>query len=274
MLPDQRLAYALRTSSASPAVGYHGIAPGTTQSSHRRSADHRRLMRLPHLAQAAFGAQPWRTMLVEVSVPQLSESVSEATLLAWHKKPGEFVQRDENLIDIETDKVVLELPAPEAGRADRDRQGRRRHGRQQRSDRHHRHRRKGACRQRRRSAARRPRHRQHPLRSQRRWRRQNRCSPAVSKAARRWRCQRRASWRRKQGVDLTQIEGTGRGGRVTKEDVVTQLAEPAAKPAPAPMPVDIAAGARGPSRAARADVTAAAARARSASSSRSPRQRS
>jgi 2-oxoglutarate dehydrogenase E2 component (dihydrolipoamide succinyltransferase) len=54
-------------------------------------------------------------MLVEVKVPQLSESVSEATLLAWHKKPGEYVQRDENLIDIETDKVVLELPAPEAG---------------------------------------------------------------------------------------------------------------------------------------------------------------
>src|SRR5262245_6953198 len=54
-------------------------------------------------------------MLIEVKVPQLSESVSEATLLAWHKKPGEFVQRDENLIDIETDKVVLELPAPEAG---------------------------------------------------------------------------------------------------------------------------------------------------------------
>ncbi len=54
-------------------------------------------------------------MLVEVKVPQLSESVSEATLLAWHKKPGEYVQRDENLIDIETDKVVLELPAPQAG---------------------------------------------------------------------------------------------------------------------------------------------------------------
>ena len=52
---------------------------------------------------------------MKCSVPQLSESVSEATLLAWHKKPGEFVQRDENLIDIETDKVVLELPAPEAG---------------------------------------------------------------------------------------------------------------------------------------------------------------
>jgi 2-oxoglutarate dehydrogenase E2 component (dihydrolipoamide succinyltransferase) len=54
-------------------------------------------------------------MLIEVKVPVLSESVSEATLLSWHKKAGEFVERDENLIDIETDKVVLELPAPGPG---------------------------------------------------------------------------------------------------------------------------------------------------------------
>ncbi|MGH6884648.1 MAG: 2-oxoglutarate dehydrogenase complex dihydrolipoyllysine-residue succinyltransferase [Geminicoccales bacterium] len=54
-------------------------------------------------------------MLVEVKVPQLSESVSEATLLAWHKQQGESVKRDENLIDIETDKVVLELPSPADG---------------------------------------------------------------------------------------------------------------------------------------------------------------
>ncbi|HEX7052931.1 MAG TPA: 2-oxoglutarate dehydrogenase complex dihydrolipoyllysine-residue succinyltransferase [Burkholderiales bacterium] len=54
-------------------------------------------------------------MIVEVKVPQLSESVSEATLLDWHKKEGERVSRDENLIDIETDKVVLELPAPADG---------------------------------------------------------------------------------------------------------------------------------------------------------------
>ncbi|MBB5607685.1 MULTISPECIES: 2-oxoglutarate dehydrogenase complex dihydrolipoyllysine-residue succinyltransferase [unclassified Janthinobacterium] len=52
---------------------------------------------------------------IEVKVPQLSESVAEATLLAWHKKVGEPVARDENMIDIETDKVVLELPAPVAG---------------------------------------------------------------------------------------------------------------------------------------------------------------
>ncbi len=54
-------------------------------------------------------------MLIDVKVPQLSESVAEATLVSWHKQEGQAVARDENLIDIETDKVVLELPAPEAG---------------------------------------------------------------------------------------------------------------------------------------------------------------
>src|SRR3954452_3646231 len=53
--------------------------------------------------------------ILEVKVPQLSESVAEATLLQWHKKIGDAVSRDENLIDIETDKVVLELPSPQAG---------------------------------------------------------------------------------------------------------------------------------------------------------------
>src|SRR3954471_427138 len=53
--------------------------------------------------------------LIEVKVPQLSESVSEATLLQWKKKPGERVEMDEILVEIETDKVVLEVPAPAAG---------------------------------------------------------------------------------------------------------------------------------------------------------------
>src|SRR5262249_29081722 len=53
--------------------------------------------------------------IVEVKVPQLSESVAEATLLQWKKKPGEAVAVDEILIEIETDKVVLEVPAPQAG---------------------------------------------------------------------------------------------------------------------------------------------------------------
>ena len=54
-------------------------------------------------------------MIIEVKVPQLSESVSEATLLEWKKKVGDAVSRDESLIDIETDKVVLELPSPVDG---------------------------------------------------------------------------------------------------------------------------------------------------------------
>jgi 2-oxoglutarate dehydrogenase E2 component (dihydrolipoamide succinyltransferase) len=54
-------------------------------------------------------------MSIEVKVPQLPESVTDATLVNWHKKPGDAVSRDENLVDLETDKVVLEVPAPSAG---------------------------------------------------------------------------------------------------------------------------------------------------------------
>ena len=54
-------------------------------------------------------------MTIEVRVPQLPESVADATLVAWHKKPGDTVSRDENLVDLETDKVVLETPAPSSG---------------------------------------------------------------------------------------------------------------------------------------------------------------
>ena len=54
-------------------------------------------------------------MSIEVKVPVLPESVADATLLAWHKQPGDAVRRDDNLVDIETDKVVLDVPAPEDG---------------------------------------------------------------------------------------------------------------------------------------------------------------
>lgn len=54
-------------------------------------------------------------MSLEVKVPVLPESVSDATIAAWHKQPGEAVRRDENLVDLETDKVVLEVPAPADG---------------------------------------------------------------------------------------------------------------------------------------------------------------
>jgi 2-oxoglutarate dehydrogenase E2 component (dihydrolipoamide succinyltransferase) len=54
-------------------------------------------------------------MSIEVKVPQLPESITDATLIAWHKKAGDAVGRDENLVDLETDKVMLEVPAPSAG---------------------------------------------------------------------------------------------------------------------------------------------------------------
>ncbi len=54
-------------------------------------------------------------MTLEVKVPILPESVSDATIASWHKKPGDAIKRDENLVDLETDKVVLEVPAPTDG---------------------------------------------------------------------------------------------------------------------------------------------------------------
>ncbi|WP_043801316.1 biotin/lipoyl-containing protein, partial [Arenimonas malthae] len=54
-------------------------------------------------------------MSIEVKVPVLPESVSDATIATWHKKAGDAVRRDENLLDLETDKVVLEVPSPVDG---------------------------------------------------------------------------------------------------------------------------------------------------------------
>src|SRR5262249_10830776 len=167
-------------------------------------------------------------MLIEVKVPQLSESVSEATLLAWHKKQGEYVQRDENLIDIETDKVVLELPAPQAcvlakivkgdgdtvvsneviATIDTDAKAPAVAkpaplvsvvGREP----------KAAV------EAKRP------------------TEPIALPAARKLAAENK--------VDLSSVPGTGRGGRVTKQDVLAKLPQPAGetaatRPAPAPVP--------------------------------------
>ncbi len=54
-------------------------------------------------------------MSIEVLVPNLPESVSDATLINWHKKVGDFINKNENLVDLETDKVVLEVTAPQTG---------------------------------------------------------------------------------------------------------------------------------------------------------------
>jgi 2-oxoglutarate dehydrogenase E2 component (dihydrolipoamide succinyltransferase) len=167
-------------------------------------------------------------MLVEVKVPQLSESVAEATLLTWHKKAGERVRRDENLVDIETDKVVLETPAPESGVIVRiikgdggtvvsneviaqiDTEGKAEAPVAAA---------KGAVKE----AA------SVPLRT---------APPAAMPAARKLAAEKR--------VDTAALGGTGRGGRVTKDDVqqaVEGKARPAVPPAPpAPSPAPAPAG--------------------------------
>jgi 2-oxoglutarate dehydrogenase E2 component (dihydrolipoamide succinyltransferase) len=81
--------------------------------------------------------------IVEVKVPQLSESVAEATMLQWKKKVGEAIAIDEILIEIETDKVVLEVPAPSAGVLTELVGCRRRHRGVRPGDRPYRHRRQG-----------------------------------------------------------------------------------------------------------------------------------
>jgi len=53
--------------------------------------------------------------MIEVKVPVLPESISEATVAVWHKKPGDFVELDDVIVEIETDKVVLEVPAEDSG---------------------------------------------------------------------------------------------------------------------------------------------------------------
>jgi 2-oxoglutarate dehydrogenase E2 component (dihydrolipoamide succinyltransferase) len=172
-------------------------------------------------------------MLIEVKVPALSESVAEATLLSWHKKQGEFVNRDENLIDIETDKVVLELPAPEAGVltkilkgdggtvvsneviAQIDTEA------------------KAAAAP---AAAEKP-------------KTEAKAAPAAPKAVKAVEPQRTGGdviampaakkIAADNNVDLSQVAGTGRGGRVTKPDVVAHVAGGARPATQLPDPVDV-----------------------------------
>jgi 2-oxoglutarate dehydrogenase E2 component (dihydrolipoamide succinyltransferase) len=151
--------------------------------------------------------------IVEVKVPQLSESVSEATLLDWHKKEGERVSRDENLIDIETDKVVLELPAPADGvlvkilKNARDSVGSGDIIAQIDTEA------KGAAAAPATAA---------PAAPKREPAAERPAMPAAQKLA------------AEHGVDTTKIQGTGRDGRVTKGDVLEQLARPQPQAQPQP----------------------------------------
>jgi 2-oxoglutarate dehydrogenase E2 component (dihydrolipoamide succinyltransferase) len=172
-------------------------------------------------------------MLIEVKVPQLSESVAEATLLTWHKKAGEFVKRDENLVDIETDKVVLETPAPDSGVivkiikgdggtvtsneviAQIDTEGKGQAAAKVEA--------KAEAKPEPKPAARAP------------------AAPAAMPAARKLAAEKQ--------VDTATIGGTGRGGRVTLDDVLRAVdggAQPAAKAVPAAAPPPPAGAPAGP----------------------------
>lgn len=160
-------------------------------------------------------------MIIDVKVPMLSESVSEGTLLEWKKKVGEAVARDEILIDIETDKVVLEVPSPQAGvLVEIIAQNGETVAAEQvlaRID--------TAATASVEAPAAAPAPEAAPAAAQ-----TNAAMPAAAKLA------------AETGVDVNALQGSGRDGRVLKEDVQNAAAKPAVAPAAAPAPVP--AGAR------------------------------
>ena len=160
-------------------------------------------------------------MIIDVKVPMLSESVSEGTLLEWKKKVGEAVARDEILIDIETDKVVLEVPSPQAGvLVEIIAQNGETVAAEQvlaRID--------TAATASAEAPAAAPAPEAAPAAAQ-----TNAAMPAAAKLA------------AETGVDVNALQGSGRDGRVLKEDVQNAAAKPAAAPAAASAPVP--AGAR------------------------------
>ena len=171
-------------------------------------------------------------MRIEVKVPQLPESVTEATLVNWHKKAGEPVKRDENLIDVETDKVVLELPAPGDGilieitRADgatvtsndvigvidTDAKGTQPAAAQGSAP---------------------PPSAPSPKPAASPPKQSAQPAPAVEPAAAMPAARKMMA---DKGVDATTVTGTGRGNRITKEDVAAAVEAKAAPAAPAPKP--------------------------------------
>ena len=162
-------------------------------------------------------------MIIDVKVPMLSESVSEGTLLEWKKKVGEAVARDEILIDIETDKVVLEVPSPQAGvLVEIIAQNGETVAAEQVLARIDTAATASASAE---TPAAAPAPEAAPASAQ-----TNAAMPAAAKLA------------AETGVDVNALQGSGRDGRVLKEDVQNAAAKPAAAPAVAPAPVP--AGAR------------------------------
>ena len=164
-------------------------------------------------------------MIIDVKVPMLSESVSEGTLLEWKKKVGEAVARDEILIDIETDKVVLEVPSPQAGvLVEIIAQNGETVAAEQVLARIDTAATASASAE---APAAAPAPEAAPASAQ-----TNAAMPAAAKLA------------AETGVDVNALQGSGRDGRVLKEDVQNATAKPAAAPAVASVPAPVPAGAR------------------------------
>ena len=152
-----------------------------------------------------------RHMTTEIKVPKLPESVADATLVNWHKKPGDAVARDENLADLETDKVVLEVPAPVAGVLKEIKVAGRHHGDQRPAAGHRRGGRRRAA------AAAAAAHRDSGSRSAQGCRSGRSAAPAAA-AAKSGPAARRVA--AETGVDVATVAGSGLGGAVTKADVL------------------------------------------------------
>ncbi|OFN83531.1 2-oxoglutarate dehydrogenase complex dihydrolipoyllysine-residue succinyltransferase [Neisseria sp. HMSC064E01] len=164
-------------------------------------------------------------MIIDVKVPMLSESVSEGTLLEWKKKVGEAVARDEILIDIETDKVVLEVPSPQAGvLVEIIAQNGETVAAEQVLARIDTAATASASAE---APAAAPAPEAAPAAAQ-----TNAAMPAAAKLA------------AETGVDVNALQGSGRDGRVLKEDVQNATAKPAAAPAVSSVPAPVPAGAR------------------------------
>ena len=172
-------------------------------------------------------------MSIEVKVPVLPESVSDATIASWHKKAGDAVKRDENLVDLETDKVVLEVPAPADGvlKEIRAQQGATVGSQDVIAVIE-----EGAAAQATSTAAK----KEAPAKSEAKPASPAKAAPAPSAAVESLSpAGRRVASEEK--IDPAQVQGTGRDGRVTKEDLVNytkgapaapQAPTPAARPAP------------------------------------------
>jgi 2-oxoglutarate dehydrogenase E2 component (dihydrolipoamide succinyltransferase) len=175
-------------------------------------------------------------MSTEVKVPVLPESVSDATIAAWHKKAGDAVKRDENLVDLETDKVVLEVPAPADGVLKEIRhdtgdtvnsqdviaileEGAAAEAPQAASEK------KEEKQPQPPTAAEAPAKAAEPGTGERGPAKATAGSENLSPAARRVATE--------ENIDTSKVEGTGRGGRVTKEDVVNYSKGGPSMPAPA-----------------------------------------